>query len=287
MTITADHQARIEELYASGSSFEQEDRELVQEVLAGLNQGTIRVVQKITPQGGAHPRSGEEASPLNGWEVLEWVKKAILLSFRMFDNHLIEGAPFGGGWYDKVASRYKDYTKDDFSADGVRVVPPTYVRHGSYVAPGVILMPSFVNIGAYIGSGTMIDSWVTVGSCAQVGRNCHIAVDTCLGGVLEPLQASPVIVEDNCFIGAGSKILEGVIIKENSVLGAGTIITASTKIVDRSTGDFTYGVVPAGSVVVPGSLNSGGSLSLACAVIVKKVDAQVRAKTSVNELLRS
>ena len=235
--------------------------------------------------------SGEErvAEKLNGeWVVHQWLKKAVLLSFRLFANQAIQNGPGAASWWDKVPSKFDGWRGEDFDRAGFRAVPPATVRHGSFVARDAVLMPSFINIGAYVGEGTMIDTWASVGSCAQVGANCHISAGTGIGGVLEPLQANPVIIEDNCFIGARSEVVEGVIVREGSVLAMGVFITASTKIVNRDTGAITYGEVPAYSVVVPGALPSdNGGPSLYCAVIVKQVDEKTRAKTSVNELLRA
>ena len=241
-------------------------REAVEHVIAGLDAGKLRVAEK---------RGGE-------WLTHQWVKKAVLLSFRLEDNRVMEGG--ATRYYDKVASKFDAF---DFPAAGVRVVPPAMARRGAYLARNVVLMPSFVNIGAYIDEGTMVDTWATVGSCAQIGRNVHLSGGVGIGGVLEPLQANPVIIEDNCFIGARSEVVEGVIVEENSVLSMGVFIGQSTKIFDRETGEVLYGRVPAGSVVVPGTMPSGDrSCALYCAVIVKKVDARTRAKTSLNELLR-
>jgi 2,3,4,5-tetrahydropyridine-2-carboxylate N-succinyltransferase len=222
----------------------------------------------------------------SGWVVNEWLKKAVLLYFRTHDNALVPG-----GWtnfYDKVPLKYADATAESFAAGGARVVPPAVVRRGAYVAPGAVLMPSYVNIGAHVGSGTMVDTWATVGSCAQIGRNVHLSGGVGIGGVLEPLQASPTIIEDDCFVGARSEVVEGVIVEKGAVISMGVYLGASTKIYDRETGEVSYGRVPAGAVVVPGNLPSkDGRYSLYCAVIVKRVDAQTRAKTSINELLRA
>ncbi len=248
-------------------------REAVSEALAGLDSGELRVAE---PCGG-------------GWVVNEWLKKAVLLSFRLTPSRTIPGAPGRDArWYDKVDNKFEGWDDARFEAAGFRAVPHAIVRHAAYVAPDVILMPSFVNIGAYVGRGTMVDTWATVGSCAQVGSHCHISGGAGLGGVLEPLQAQPVIIEDNCFIGARSEIVEGVIVEEGSVVSMGVFIGASTKIVDRNTGAVHSGRVPAGSVVVPGSLPAKvpGGPSLYCAVIIKQVDEKTRAKTSINELLR-
>lgn len=244
-------------------------RDGVAQALADLDQGRARVAEKI---------DGE-------WVVHQWLKKAVLLSFRLHDN-----APMGSGalqFYDKVPTKFEQFGAADFGAGGYRVVPPAVARQGSYIARNVVLMPSYVNIGAYVDEGTMVDTWATVGSCAQIGRNVHLSGGVGIGGVLEPLQANPTIIEDNCFIGARSEVVEGVIVEENSVLSMGVFIGQSTKIYDRTTGEIIYGRVPSGSVVVPGSLPSAdGKVSLYCAVIVKRVDAQTRAKTGINELLR-
>ena len=241
----------------------------VETALKYLNEGTLRV-----------------ASKENGkWVVHQWLKKAVLLSFKLNPN-----VPMGQGdlqFYDKVESKFGDMTKAELQATGVRIVPPAFARHGGYIATGVILMPSFVNIGAYVGEGTMVDTWAAVGSCAQIGKNVHLSGGVGIGGVLEPMQANPTIIEDNCFIGARSEVVEGVIVEENSVLGMGVYIGQSTPIYDRETDTISYGRVPAGSVVVSGNLlKAGGKYSLYCVVIVKKVDAQTRAKTSINDLLR-
>ena len=228
----------------------------------------------------------------NFWHVNQWLKQAVLLSFRLNDNAVVEGGPGGGQWWDKVPSKFVGWTAERFKAAGFRAVPSAVVRHSAFIAPGVILMPSFVNVGAYVDSGTMIDTWATVGSCAQIGKNCHISGGAGIGGVLEPLQASPVIIEDNCFVGARSEVAEGVIVEEGAVLSMGVYIGASTKIVDRATGETFVGRVPSHAVVVPGTLpgkplpNGAPGPGLYCAVIVKRVDAQTRAKVSINELLR-
>ena len=245
-------------------------RNAVAEVLAGLDAGTLRVAQK---EGGE-------------WIVNQWIKKAVLLSFRLENNVPVEG---GGGmqFYDKVPTKFANYSADDFAKGGFRVVPPAVARRGSFIGKNVVLMPSYVNIGAYVDEGTMVDTWATVGSCAQIGKNVHLSGGVGIGGVLEPMQANPTIIEDNCFIGARSEIVEGVIVEENSVISMGVYIGQSTKIYNRETGEVTYGRVPAGSVVVSGSLpSSDGKYSLYCAVIVKQVDAKTRAKTGINELLR-
>jgi 2,3,4,5-tetrahydropyridine-2,6-dicarboxylate N-succinyltransferase len=248
-----------------------EVRHAVNEVLEGLNSGTIRVAER---------------KDVGKWEVNQWVKKAVLLSFRLEDNVPISAGGYTQ-FYDKVPSKFQNYMAADFAAGGFRVVPPAVARRGSFIGKNAVLMPSYVNIGAYVGEGTMVDTWATVGSCAQIGKNVHLSGGVGIGGVLEPIQAGPVIIEDNCFIGARSEVVEGVVIEENAVLSMGVYIGQSTKIYDRETGEVHYGRVPAGSVVVPGSLPSScGKYSLYAAVIVKKVDAQTRAKTAINELLR-
>ena len=245
-------------------------RSAVNDTLAALDAGQLRVAQKIDGQ----------------WVTHQWVKKAVLLSFRLQDNAVLRDGY--SQYYDKVPSKFADYTAQDFQQGGFRVVPPAAARRGSYIAKNVILMPSFVNIGAYVDEGTMVDTWATVGSCAQIGKNVHLSGGVGIGGVLEPLQANPTIIEDNCFIGARSEIVEGVIVEEGAVISMGVFIGASTKIYNRQTKEVLYGRVPAGSVVVPGSLPSpDGACSLYCAVIVKQVDAKTRAKTSINDLLRS
>ncbi len=242
----------------------------VADAIAMLDRGEARV---------AEPGDG-------GWVVNQWLKKAVLLSFRLSDNRLIPGTH--SRFFDKVPMKYAEYDEAAFAADGVRVVPDAIVRKGAYVAPDVVLMPSYVNIGAYVDSGTMVDTWATVGSCAQIGKNVHISGGVGVGGVLEPVQAGPTIIEDDCFIGARSEIVEGVVVERGSVISMGVYIGQSTKIYDRETGEFSFGRVPAGSVVVSGNLPSAnGEYSLYCAVIVKKVDAKTRAKTSLNELLRN
>jgi len=251
-------------------SISRELRVALDEVLDLLDQGKARVAEK---QGGT-------------WVVNDWLKKAVLLYFRAWDNKLIEGGHTR--FFDKVPLKYAAMDEASLRASGTRVVPDAVVRKGSYVGPNVVLMPSFVNIGAYVDSGTMVDTWATVGSCAQIGKNVHLSGGVGIGGVLEPLQASPTIIEDNCFIGARSEIVEGVVVEEGAVISMGVFIGQSTRIYDRETGTVTQGRVPAGAVVVPGSLPSkDGRYSLACAVIVKRVDAQTRAKTSINELLRT
>ncbi|HAY06039.1 MAG TPA: 2,3,4,5-tetrahydropyridine-2,6-dicarboxylate N-succinyltransferase [Hyphomonas sp.] len=221
------------------------------------------------------------------WKVHQWLKKAVLLSFRLNANGVIGGSPGGGNWWDKVPSKFEGWGAKEFQEAGFRAVPPSAVRRGAFIAKNAVLMPSYVNIGAHVGEGTMIDTWASVGSCAQVGKNCHISAGTGIGGVLEPLQANPTIIEDNCFIGARSEVVEGVIVGEGSVLAMGVFITQSTKIVNRQTGEIIFGKVPPFSVIVPGTLpDPKGGPSLACAVIVKTVDAKTREKTGVNELLR-
>ena len=243
----------------------------VDRAIAALDSGEARIAEKV---------DGE-------WAVHQWLKKAVLLSFRLNPMEMIAGAPGGAHWWDKVPSKFAGWGKDEFSTAGFRAVPGAIVRRGAYVAPGAVLMPSFVNIGARVGEGTMVDTWATVGSCAQIGRNVHISGGAGIGGVLEPLQAGPVIIEDNCFIGARSEVAEGVVVEEGSVLSMGVFLGASTKIVERSTGEVFYGRVPAYSVVVPGNMpGRDGGPSLACAVIVKRVDERTRSKTSINELLR-
>lgn len=250
--------------------------EAVDEVLGLLDSGTVRVAEKTASK----------------WVVNQWLKKAVLLSFRLNAMQVISGGPGGGGWYDKVDSKFKSWDEKEFKKGGFRAVPHCVVRRSAYVAPGAILMPSFLNVGAYVDSGTMIDTWSTVGSCAQVGKNCHISGGVGIGGVLEPLQAEPVIIEDNVFIGARSEVAEGVIVEEGSVLSMGVFIGASTKIIDRATGEVFMGRVPAYSVVIPGTLpgknlpDGSPGPGLACAVIVKRVDERTRSKTGVNELLR-
>ena len=242
----------------------------VDEVIAGLNSGALRVA---TRQG------------VGQWTVHQWIKKAVLLSFRLKDNELVRAGDLG--FYDKVPTRFARMTAEEMAASGVRVVPPAVARRGSFIARGAILMPSYVNIGAYVDEGTMVDTWAAVGSCAQIGKNVHLSGGVGIGGVLEPMQANPTIIEDNCFIGARSEIVEGVIVEENSVISMGVYIGQSTRIYDRATGEVSYGRIPAGSVVVAGNLPSAdGKYSLYCAVIVKRVDAQTRAKTSLNDLLR-
>ncbi len=242
----------------------------VQAAIAMLDAGTSRV---------AEPRDG-------GWHVNQWLKKAVLLSFRLSNNEMISGQY--SNFFDKVPLKYASYTDEDFRRDGVRVVPDAIVRRGAYVASDVVLMPSYVNIGAFVDSGTLVDTWATVGSCAQIGKNVHLSGGVGIGGVLEPVQAGPTIIEDNCFVGARSEVVEGVIVEKGSVISMGVYIGQSTRIYDRESGETSYGRVPAGSVVVSGNLpSSDGKYSLYCAVIVKHVDAKTRAKTSLNDLLRN
>ncbi len=253
-----------------------ERRAAIEAVLEALDRGSLRVAER-----------GDDAV----WRVNQWAKKAVLLGFRLQDMALQHGGPQGGGWWDKVDSKFRGWTEHDWREAGFRAVPSCVVRRSAYIAPGVVLMPSFVNLGAYVGEGTMVDTWATVGSCAQIGRNCHLSGGVGIGGVLEPMQAGPTIIEDNCFIGARSEVVEGCIVREGAVLGMGVFIGQSTKIVDRATGEVMYGEVPAYSVVVAGSLPGkpiGGEPgpSLYCAVIVKRVDERTRAKTAINDLLR-
>ena len=249
-----------------------ETREAIEAAIMALDSGEMRVASR------------EE----NGdWTVHQWLKKAVLLGFRIHPNAVMTGGPQDGHFYDKVPSKFEGWTEADFQKAAFRVVPPATVRRGSYIAPNAVLMPSYVNIGANVGEGTMVDTWATVGSCAQIGKNVHLSGGVGIGGVLEPLQANPTIIEDNCFIGARSEVVEGVIVREGAVLAMGVFISQSTKILNRATGEISYGEVPAYSVVVPGTMPSkDGSHSLACAVIVKTVDAKTRSKTGVNELLR-
>ncbi|HEY2382512.1 MAG TPA: 2,3,4,5-tetrahydropyridine-2,6-dicarboxylate N-succinyltransferase [Terriglobia bacterium] len=245
-------------------------REAVDHVIAELDAGHLRVAS----------RTG-----VGQWTTHEWIKKAVLLSFRLSDNVLMKSGDLG--FYDKVPTKFARSSEDEMKASGIRVVPPAVARRGSFIGKGAILMPSYVNVGAYVDEGTMVDTWATVGSCAQIGKGVHLAGGVGIGGVLEPVQANPTIIEDNCFIGARSEIVEGVIVEENSVISMGVYIGQSTRIYDRATGEISYGRVPAGSVVVSGNLPSAdGKYSLYCAVIVKRVDAQTRAKTSLNDLLR-
>lgn len=246
-----------------------DQREAIMSVLAGLNNGSMRVAEKTA----------------EGWLTHQWIKKAVLLSFRLMPNEVMKAGPFT--WYDKLPVKFHDNDGQKISESGIRAIPGAIARYGSFIEPGAVLMPSFVNVGARVGSGTMVDTWATVGSCAQVGKNCHLSGGVGIGGVLEPVQAGPTIIEDNCFIGARSEIVEGVVVEENSVISMGVFIGQSTKIYDRTTGEILRGRVPAGSVVVPGSLPSkDGTYNLNCAVIVKRVDAKTRSKTSINDLLR-
>lgn len=252
-----------------------EVRQAVDAALAGLDAGSLRVAEKLD----------------GAWSVNQWLKKAVLLSFRLNDNAIIQG-PGASDWWDKVPSKFSGWGEEQFRAAGFRAVPGSIVRRGSFVAKNVVLMPSFVNIGAYVDEGSMVDGWATVGSCAQIGKNVHLSGGVGIGGVLEPLQANPVVIEDNCFIGARSEVVEGVIVEEGAVLSMGVFISSTSKIIDRTTGEVFVGRVPAYSVVVPGSMpgkplpDGSPGPSLSCAVIVKRVDAQTRAKTAVNELLR-
>ncbi len=244
-------------------------RDAVEQVIAELDAGRLRVAEKIDGR----------------WLTHQWLKKAVLLSFRLHDNQVMSGG--STRYYDKVPTKFASCTSEEFAAGGFRVVPPAVARRGCFIGRNVVLMPSYVNIGAYVDAGTMVDTWATVGSCAQIGKNVHLSGGVGIGGVLEPLQANPTIIEDNCFIGARSEVVEGVIVEENSVLSMGVFIGQSTKIFNRETGEVLYGRVPAGSVVVSGNLPAAdGKYSLYCAVIVKRVDAKTRAKTSINELLR-
>ena len=246
-------------------------REAIEATLEALDCGALRVAER---------------SETGDWHVNQWAKKAVLLGFRIKDMEPHEGGPQGGGWWDKVDSKFKGWDAAQWKAAGFRAVPNAVVRKSAYIAPGVVLMPSFVNLGAHVGSGTMVDTWATVGSCAQIGKNVHLSGGVGIGGVLEPMQAGPTSIEDNCFIGARSEVVEGCIIREGSVLGMGVFIGKSTKIVDRETGAVMYGEVPPYSVVVAGSMPSKNGINLYCAVIVKRVDAQTRSKTGINELLR-
>lgn len=251
-------------------------REAVEAALEALDAGTMRVAEKDG----------------SGWHVHQWLKKAVLLSFRLSDMGAIPGGPGGATWWDKVPSKFEGWGENRFRAAGLRAVPGAIVRRGAYIAPNVVLMPSFVNLGAHVGENTMVDTWATVGSCAQIGRNVHLSGGVGIGGVLEPLQANPTIIEDDCFVGARSEVVEGVVVETGSVLSMGVFLSATTKIVDRATGEVHVGRVPSYSVVVPGALpgkplpDGSPGPSLYCAVIVKRVDAQTRAKTSINDLLR-
>jgi 2,3,4,5-tetrahydropyridine-2-carboxylate N-succinyltransferase len=251
-------------------------RDAIEAALEGLDSGALRVAEKVDGQ----------------WQAHQWLKMAVLLSFRITDSKLVAGGPDGAVWYDKVAPKTLGWGENRFREAGFRSVPGAVVRRSAYIAPGVVLMPSFVNVGARVEGGTMVDTWATVGSCAQIGKNCHLSGGVGIGGVLEPLQANPVIIEDDCFIGARSEVVEGVIVERGAVLSMGVFLSATTKIVDRETGTVSYGRVPSYSVVVPGALpgkplaDGSPGPSLACAVIVKRVDERTRAKTSINELLR-
>ncbi len=253
----------------SPATVSSEVRSAVEEAINLLDSGKARVAEKID----------------GDWFTNQWLKKAVLLSFRINENRLMDGG--NTRYYDKVDSKFANYSEEDFAKAGVRVVPNAVARRGSYIAPGAILMPSYINIGGYVDSGTMVDTWVTVGSCAQIGKNVHLSGGVGIGGVLEPLQAGPTIIEDNCFIGARSEIVEGVVVEEGSVISMGVYIGQSTKIYNRMTGEISYGRIPAGSVVVAGNLPSAdGKYSLYCAVIIKQVDEKTRSKTGINELLR-
>lgn len=249
--------------------FTKEDKDSINQALELLDKGTLRVAENVN----------------GNWIVNDWLKKAILLSFKAFSNEVMKSQSYN--WFDKVAAKTANWTQKDFEHAGFRSVPASFARYSAFVAKNVILMPSFINVGAYVDEGTMIDTWATVGSCAQIGKNCHISGGVGIGGVLEPLQASPVIIEDNCFIGARSEVAEGVIVGKGSVLSMGVYVGSSTKILDRATGEISYGYIPPYSVVVPGSLPSKeGGVHLYCVVIVKKVDEKTRSKTSINDLLR-
>ena len=248
-----------------------ETRDAIETTLNALDSGKLRVAEK--------QETGD-------WHVNQWAKKAVLLGFRLKDMELQAGSAQGGSWWDKVDSKWAGWGTDDWTAAGFRAVHNCVVRKSAYIAPGVVLMPSFVNLGAYVDSGTMVDTWATVGSCAQIGKNVHLSGGVGIGGVLEPMQAGPTIIEDNCFIGARSEVVEGCIVREGAVLGMGVFIGKSTKIVDRDTGEVMYGEVPPYSVVVAGTMPSKNNINLYCAVIVKRVDAQTRSKTAINELLR-
>jgi 2,3,4,5-tetrahydropyridine-2-carboxylate N-succinyltransferase len=248
-----------------------ETREAIEATLAALDSGKLRVAER--------QENGD-------WHVNQWAKKAVLLGFRIQDMGEQSGGPQGSNWWDKVDSKFKGWGVADWKAAGFRAVPGAIVRKSAYIAPGAVLMPSFVNLGANVGEGTMVDTWASVGSCAQIGKNVHLSGGVGIGGVLEPMQAGPTIIEDNCFIGARSEVVEGCIVREGSVLGMGVYIGQSTKIVDRETGEVMYGEVPSGSVVVSGTMPSKNGVNLYCVVIVKRVDERTRSKTSINELLR-
>ncbi len=246
-------------------------RDAIEETLEALDKGKLRVAEKTND---------------NVWQVNQWAKKAVLLGFRIKDMEIQSGGPQSSGWWDKVDSKFKGWSEESWKKAGFRAVPNCVVRKSAFIAPGVVLMPSFVNLGAHVDEGTMVDTWATVGSCAQIGKNVHLSGGVGIGGVLEPMQAGPTIIEDNCFIGARSEVVEGCIVREGSVLGMGVYIGQSTKIVDRETGEIMYGEVPPYSVVVSGSMPSKNNVSLYCAVIVKRVDEKTRSKTGINELLR-
>tara|TARA_B100001057_G_scaffold126288_1_gene125077 strand:+ start:29 stop:856 length:828 start_codon:yes stop_codon:yes gene_type:complete len=246
-------------------------RDAIEETLEALDKGELRVAEKTND---------------NVWQVNQWAKKAVLLGFRIKDMEIQSGGPQSSGWWDKVDSKFKGWSEESWKKAGFRAVPNCVVRKSAFIAPGVVLMPSFVNLGAHVDEGTMVDTWATVGSCAQIGKNVHLSGGVGIGGVLEPMQAGPTIIEDNCFIGARSEVVEGCIVREGSVLGMGVYIGQSTKIVDRETGEIMYGEVPPYSVVVSGSMPSKNNISLYCAVIVKRVDEKTRSKTGINELLR-
>jgi 2,3,4,5-tetrahydropyridine-2-carboxylate N-succinyltransferase len=266
-----------------------EDRDAISTTTRGERRDAIEAALDLLDRG---ERRVAERQADGSWKVNQWLKKAVLLSFRLTPMELIEGAPGGACWWDKVPSKFAGWGALDFERAGFRAVPSAIVRRSAYIAPGAVLMPSFVNVGGYVDSGTMVDTWASVGSCAQIGKNVHLSGGVGIGGVLEPMQAGPTIIEDNCFIGARSEVVEGCIVREGSVLGMGVFIGKSTKIVDRATGEISYGEVPPNSVVVAGSLpgkplpNGDPGPSLYCAVIVKRVDEQTRSKTSINELLR-
>jgi len=267
-----------------------EDRATITTATKGAARDAVEAALDLLDSGKARVA---EKSGNQDWVVNQWLKKAVLLSFRLNDMATIEGGPGGAPWWDKVASKFAGWGEAEFRAAGLRAVPGCFVRRGSYIAPGAVLMPSFVNLGAHVGEGTMVDTWVTIGSCAQVGKNCHISGGAGIAGVLEPLQANPVIIEDDCFIGARAEVAEGVIVGQGSVLSMGVYIGASTKIVDRTTGEVMYGRVPPYSVVVSGTMpgkalpDGSPGPGLYCAVIVKRVDAGTRSKTAINELLRT
>jgi len=276
-TLESTIEKAFEDREAINTSTRGETREAIETALALLDRGAVRVAERQED---------------GNWKVNQWLKKAVLLSFRISPMEIVKSGPGDAVWWDKVPSKFSGWSALDFEKAGFRAVPNCVVRRSAYVAPGAVLMPSFVNLGAYVGEGTMVDTWATVGSCAQIGKNVHLSGGVGIGGVLEPLQAGPTIIEDNCFIGARSEVVEGCIVREGSVLGMGVFIGKSTKIVDRSTGEIFYGEVPSNSVVVAGSLpgkplpNGEPGPNLYCAVIVKRVDAQTRSKTSINELLR-